>query len=539
MTSTVDATNAWSQVESRLLHDPCRRLNTAEEACSRWAAEPSRVALSVCEADGSVRHWTYAELDRLAARCAQVFASAGLVHGDRIAAVLSRQVESLIVALAAWRSGLIYVPLYCGFGADALVYRITTAGAGAVVVDHRWLETFTIARNQIDYDLRVYTVDGKPGPDQDLWAEIDHADADGPAADTTATDLATLMFTSGTSGRPKACEMPHGGLLSLVPFAWHTLGVGHETNELLFTTADPGWSYGLYTTGVVPMSLGVRRVIYTGDFDPVAWHRVMSAEGVTAITAAPSAYRRLTPEFAVRGVPGALQVASAAGEPLPAVTAADWEATGAPPIHDGYGLSEVGMPLGDLAVPESGTKPGSIAGPIPGFTVTLVNAEGEPVAEGEAGRIAVRRPPYQLSQGYENVPEQWAERWVGDHFVTEDIAAIGSDGRWRFVGRADDMIITSGMNVSPIEVETVLLEQAGVSEAAAVAAEDPVRGIVVRAVVVADTTAPDRDAHREQLRAAVKARVARHAAPRIIDFVDMLPRTEVGKLRRAALRSET
>lgn len=477
-------------------------------------------------------------LDRLAARCARVFASAGIVHGERVAAVLSRQVESLIVALAAWRSGLVYVPLYCGFGSDALAHRITTAGAGTVVVDHRWLETFTTARNQVGCDLRVYTVGGKPGPDQNLWAEIDHADADGPTANTTATDLATLMFTSGTSGHPKACEIPHGGLLSLVPFAWHALGVGHDTDELLFTTADPGWSYGLYTTGVVPMSLGVHRVIYTGDFDSVAWHRVMSEEGVTTVATAPSAYRRLTQEFASRGVPETLRVASAAGEPLPAATAEDWQATGAPPIHDGYGLSEVGMPLGDLAVPESGTKPGSIAGPIPGFAVELVDAEGEPVAEDEIGQIAVRRPPYQLSQGYENVPDQWAERWVGDHFVTEDLATIGSDDRWRFVGRADDMIITSGMNVSPIDVETVLLEQSGVAEAAAVAAEDPHRGIVVRAVVVPDSTAPHPDTHREQLRAAVKARVARHAAPRIIDFIDTLPRTEVGKLRRAALRSE-
>lgn len=523
----------WRDVENHLSGDPAEGLNTAVEACRRWASDLSRLALVVCEPDGTSTHWTYAELERRASRCAYVFAEAGLRRGDRVAAVLTRQVESLIVALATWRSGLVYVPLYCGFGSDAMSYRIETAGAPLVVSDTRFRTTVDEARAQLSHDVDVMTVGQPWAGDGSLWTEIERA-SDGPLVDTAAADTATVMFTSGTSGPPKACTMPHSAVPALIPFARYALGV--DENSVLFTTADPGWSYGLYSTGIVPMALGVPRVIFTGAFDPAAWQRVMRTEKVTCIAAAPSAYRRLAPELAECGVPPTLVNAAAAGEPLAPAIAHAWASTGAPPIHDGYGLSEVGMVLGDLRSPETGTAPGSLAGPVPGFDVCLVDQDGEPVAVGEVGRIAVRRPRYQLSDGYENVPAQWEARWVGELFVTEDLARIGDDGRWRFVGRADDMIITSGYNVSPLEVEDALLREPGVVEAGVVAAEDPDRGTVVRAVVVRTTDAPPADEHREALRAAVKAHVARYAAPRIVDFVDVLPRTEVGKLRRAALR---
>jgi acetyl-CoA synthetase len=530
-----DPDQIWARIESGLSTDPRKGLNTAVEACGRYAGQSGRLALVVREPDGSAQRWTYEELDRLAARTARVFATAGLRRGDRVAAVLTRQVESLVVALAAWRSGLVYVPLYCGFGSDAMAHRIEVSRAALVVADGRFREPLAQAQSQLSTDVHVLIVGATHAGDRSFWSEVEQAAPDGPQADTSATDLATLMFTSGTTGAPKACIMPHGGLVSLLPFAIHALAA--DSNSMLFTTADPGWSYGLYTTGVVPMSLGVPRVIYTGDFDPAAWRRVMVDEHVTHLAAAPSAYRRLAAEFATAGMPADLVIAAAAGEPLPSAVAQAWQAAGGPPIHDGYGMSEVGMLLGDLSNPESGTQAGSLAGPIPGFELSLIDESGDTVETGQPGRITVHSPRYQLSIGYENVPDQWTARWRGEQFVTDDLAQVAPDGRWQFVGRADDMIITSGFNVSPVEVESVLLQQPGVAEAAVVAAQDPARGTVVRAVVVRAENAPDPEAQRAQLRAVVTERVARYAAPRVIDFVDSLPRTEVGKIRRAALRT--
>lgn len=534
LVTTTEDEQIWTAAERTLSRDPASGVNTAVEACGRYAGHPGRLALIVCEPDGSARRWTYSELDALASRCARMFASAGLRRGDRVAAVLGRQVESLVCALAAWRSGLVYVPLYCGFGSDALAYRIEVSRSGMVVADQRYRDVLDEALARVPGDVHVVTVGRGHQGDRSFWEEIERAAPDGPEADTTVDEPATLMFTSGTTGAAKACVIPHGGLISLLPYAAHGLAAG--PGDLLFTTADPGWSYGLYTTGVAPMARGVPRVIYTGDFDASAWRRLMVAHGVTHLAAAPSAYRLLVRTLSTEGPVPSLTGAVSAGEPLPADLAQAWQSLPEPAIRDGYGLSEVGMVLADLGDPLSATEPGSLAGPVPGFEVSLVDDAGDPVAAGEPGRIAIRRPRYQLSTGYENVPRQWAERWIDDLFVTEDIARVDDGGRWRFIGRADDMIITSGFNVSPVEVESVLLDQPGVADAAVVAATDPRRGTVVRAVVVLQPGAPGSEVHRDELRAAVHARVARYAVPRIIDFVDSLPRTEVGKLRRSALR---
>lgn len=538
MRAALNPDQVWARVEAGLSRDPADGLNTAQETCGRYTAERGRLALLVRHADGTSERWTYRELYQAAAKAARMFARAGLRPGDRVAGLLSRQVESWIVALAAWRSGLVYVPLFCGFGSDALVYRLRSSAAKLLVVDHRWRDTAETALSAADQDLTVLTVTGPRGEglvagDRSFWAEWERSDADGPEAATSAGDPATLLFTSGTTGDPKSCVMPHSALLSLIPFAQYSLGVG--AGDLLFTTADPGWAYGLYSTGAVPMALGVPRVIYSGDFDPAAWFRVLREEAVTSIAAAPSAYRKLLSVLRRDGAPAELASAAAAGEPLDADTAAEWAKHGAPAIRDGYGLSEVGMVLADLTGgPEP--EPGTLSGPIPGFVVHLVDPAGHPVAPGESGLIAIERPRYQLSSGYENRPDAWAKRWQGDLFVTEDRACVRPDGRWRFLGREDDMIIASGYNISPVEVERVLAEHPNVIEAGAVAAPGPSGGTVVRAVLVrADNELPATELEN-QLRSAVLQRVGAHARPRIFDYADALPRNEVGKLQRAKLR---
>jgi acetyl-CoA synthetase len=533
---TAPAERVWHEVEAGVSRDPATGLNTAHEVCGRYAGEAGRLALVVRRADGSAQRWTYRDLDRAAARAAAVFARAGLRRGDRVAGVLSRQAESWITALAAWRSGLVYVPLFCGFGVDALALRLRASGARLVVADQRWRAGLDEALATLDDAPEVLTVArerGRADGTRDFWAELDAVGPDGPAVDTAASDLATLLFTSGTTGEPKACAMPHSAVLAVVPFARYSLAVGPR--DLLFTSADPGWAYGLYSTGAAPMALGVPRVLYDGDFDPVAWWRMMREERVTCIAGAPSAYRRLLAPLERDGVLPDLAAAVAAGEPLDADTAQRWTAAGAPAIRDGYGLTEVGMVLCDLAG-DRPPEPGTLGGPLPGFVVELVDDAGEPVEPGSSGRIAIRRPRYTLTTGYENRPEAWAARWHGDLFVTDDRAVVRADGRWQFLGREDDIIVTRGYNVGPVEVERIIGEHPAVAEVAVVAAPDGRGGTVVRAVLVAADPAAPREGVEQDVRDAVARRLGRHASPRIVDWVDALPRNEVGKLQRAKLR---
>ena len=469
-------TEVWERVAAGLDQDPSEGLNTARECCERHAGDRSRLAITVRHADGTSQRWTYFDLAHYASMAAEVFARAGLRRGDRVAAVLSRQIETWICALAAWRSGLTYVPLFCGFGADALAYRLRASQAKLLVVDHQWRAGAQQALELLDADMDVVTVSGPQGRgihagDRSFWAELDTAGTSTPAVNTAADEAATLLFTSGTTGQPKACVIPHSGFVSLIPYVDHALGL--RVGDLLFTTSDPGWAYGLYTTGLVPMSRGIPLLSYSGPFDPSAWLDVIAAESATYITAAPTAFRSLVAAIGRRGAaPPTLRAAAGAGEPLDADTVSSWQSLTGTPIRDGYGLTEVGMALANLADPDTGLVPGAMGTNVPGFEAMLVDADGEPLTGEATGAIAVRRPEFQLATGYDNADEAWQDRWKGDLFVTEDRARRDADGRWWFVGRDDDIIVTAGYNVGPIEVETVLLEHPAVAEAAVVAAPD-------------------------------------------------------------------
>lgn len=536
--STTD--RAWAAIESQLDRDPFGAdFNTAHEACTRYASDPGRPALTIRHEDGSADRWTYSELDRQAAKAARVFVRAGLRPGDRVAGLLSRQVESWITALAAWRSGLVYVPLFGGFGPEPIALRLKAAHAAAVVVDTRYREALQQAQQLGDLDVAVFVTGAAPAPgDRSFWSELDEADTDGPIVPTRLGDPATVLFTSGTSGTPKACVMTHAAFLSVMPYAVSVLGLSPHSNDVVFSTADPAWAYGLYSTGASVMALGVHRVMYTGPFVPEKWYRVLQEERATVVTTAPAALRRWTEPLAKGGVPPGLRLVAAAGEPLTEAVASAWAATGAPPVRNGYGLSEVGMLLGDVLDADVPLHPGKIAGVIPGFDVFLADRDGAPVGADESGLVAVRRPRHQMSAGYENVPDLWETRWREDVFLTEDRAVRDTAGRWQVLGRDDDIIIASGHNVSPVEVENALLQHPGVAEAAAVAHVDDTYGNVVRAVVVRTGPEPGESEMVEELKGLVAQRVGRYAAPRVVDFVSELPRTEVGKLRRSALRVE-
>ncbi len=220
---------------------------------------------------------------------------------------------------------------------------------------------------------------------------------------------------------------------------------------------------------------------------------------------------------------------------MDAETVEGWSAVTETELRDGYGLTEVGMVLSNLGRPALNVRPGWLAAAVPGFAVELVDESGQFVPPGEPGALRVHRPRFQLTTRYENALDAWERRWVDGRFVTDDLFVRDEAGRYRFVGRSDDIVVTSGYNVGPAEVEAVLLRHPDIREAAVVAHPDPERGSIVRAVVVA---APGVDQERlsKDLQDDVRRSIGRHAYPRLIDFVDELPRTSTGKVRRADLR---
>ncbi|MDQ6522914.1 AMP-binding protein [Nocardioides sp. LHD-245] len=530
----------WEAAVARLDWPLSRGLNTAHEAADRWGRDRARLAYILHHPDGSSERWTFAELAETSSRLATAWRKAGLRPGDRVAGVVGQQTEAYIAALAAWRAGFVYMPLFAGFGTTALADRLAGGDPKVVVVDHHHRDQVDAALAAGGIDPAVYTVAGPGGRglrhgDRSFWAELESHDALTSPVETLPSDPATLIYTSGTTGAPKGCLQAHQLILTVQPYIRHVFGLQPE--DLIFAGASPGWSYGLYTVGICPQALGHARVAYSGDFDPEAWLRIIDRERVTFIGAAPSAYRRLvaTAERGA-GIPRSVRGASSSGEPLDAPLASAWRRLTGHDLQDGYGQSELAMVLANLTGTDEPVEPGALAAAVPGFDVELVDADGVP--QERSGIIAVRRPQYQASVGYQGRDDLWQDRWRGEYFLTGDLAEIDDAGRYRFVGREDDLIVTSGYNVGPSEVEAIILGRPGVADAAVVAAPDPKRGSAVRAVVVADGTV-DRERLTAEIQEAVREGLGRHAWPRIVDFVDELPRTETGKIRRHALRARS
>ncbi|MGI9659282.1 MAG: acyl-CoA synthetase [Gaiellaceae bacterium] len=478
-------------------------------------------------------------LQRRAGRIANVLRRGGVRQGDRVAGLMGRRPASFAVPLALWQLGAVYVPLFSGFRRDAIGVRLEDAGVRAVVTDPGNRSSLA----GLEKDLTLFMVGDWPSVGRgrssageiDLDREADEADELSGLVETRLNDPATIMYTSGTSGRPKGCVIPHRGIINLAPYVEHCLALAPD--DLLFSTADTGWSFGLYTSGLTPLALGNSRLLYEGGFDAAEWWRAMEELGVTHVASAPTGFRQLAVKgtAAIDKMPTMLRAATAGGETLD-TNSIDWfrEEIGVT-IYDSYGLTELGMLVANLRGP--GAKkpaPGSMGFAVPGFDVQLVDDEGAPVGGEDEGQVAVRDDGWFLSSTYWGREEEWDARIRNGYWVTEDRARRDVEGRFWYVGRSDDVIVTAGYNVGPAEVEGVLLEHPAVAEAACVGEPDERKGHVIAAHVVLVEEAPE--GLLDELRQMVGERVGWHAAPRTLREHTALPRTESGKVRRKALR---
>ena len=471
-------------------------------------------------------------LQRRAGRIASVLRRGGIRPGDRVAGLMGRRPAAFAVPLALWRLGAVYVPLFSGFRRDSIGVRLEDAGVKAVVTDPANRSNLA----GLEKKLTLFLVGGRPSSGEvDLDREADEADELSSLFETKLSDPATIMYTSGTSGRPKGCVIPHRGIINLVPYVEHCLALAPD--DLLFSTADTGWSFGLYTTFLSPLALGCSRLLYAGGFDAPAWWRAIGELGVTHLASAPTGFRQL----AVKGTeamgiePTMLRAATGGGETLDS-NSIDWfrehvDVT----IHDSYGLTELGMLVANLRGPgASAPTPGSMGFALPGFDVQLVDDEGSPVGAEEEGQVAVRDDGWFLSSTYWGRDAEWHARIRNGYWVTEDRARRDEQGRFWYVGRSDDVIVTAGYNVGPAEVEGVLLEHPAVAEAACVGEPDERKGQVITAHVVLFGEAPE--GLLDELRQMVGERVGWHAAPQHMREHPALPRTESGKVKRKVLR---
>ena len=474
---------------------------------------------------GEGETWTYADLRERAERIARVLVEdMGLVPGNRV--LLHGPNTPELVA--------------CWFG-------ILLAG-GIVVATMPLLRagelTKVIAKAEISHGLADTRVSGEVeaaaaeqpvlrellsfGPGGELESRARAGAAAFEPVRTAADDVALIAFTSGTTGVPKGCVHFHRDVLAICDtFARRILD---PRPEHVFTgTAPLGFTFGLGVLVLFPMRFGA-------SFVPIAQPAMerlvetIARHGVTTLATAPTMYRALLRGANVSDL-RSLQACISAGEPLPATVAKAWfEATGVR-IVDGIGSTEMLHIF--IAARAENAKFGSVGTPVPGYEATVVDANMQPVPPGTVGRLAVRGP---TGCRYLDDPRQ-AEYVIDGWNVTGDAFRLDEDGYFWFEARNDDLIISSGYNISPFEVETALLEHPAVAECAVIGAPDEDRGHIVCGYVVPVQDVARDDALVEELQTHVKERIAPYKYPRRIEFVDALPRTPTGKVQRSRLRA--
>jgi acetyl-CoA synthetase/medium-chain acyl-CoA synthetase len=456
-------------------------------------------------------------------------AALGLQRGDPLLVMLPRVPAWHIAMIAGLKLGALVIPCTSTLRTKDIAYRLRHSGARGVVTTTE--QAAEVDRAAVDVPIRV-ALGGAPSGWHDWDGLLARAAATGVAARTRSDEPALCYYTSGTTKEPKAVLHAHA-----YTFAHRWTGeywLDLQRTDLHWTTADTGWAKAAYGVLFGPWMNGVATFMYHGRFDPERQLDLLERYEVSTFCAPPTEYRLLvTRDLGRRRLPRLRHCASA-GEPLNPEAIHAWHDAFGLLVHDGYGQTESIILAGNL--PSLPIRPGSMGKPFPGHDLRVIDADGAELPAGEIGELGLRGRPPSLFLEYWKNPEETAGCRRGEWYLTGDRAIRDEDGYLWFVARADDVIISAGYRIGPFEVESALLEHPAVVESAVVASPDPVRGEVVKAfVVLASGHAPGPELV-QALQAHVKRVTAPYKYPREIEFVDALPKTASGKIRRVELR---
>jgi 2-aminobenzoate-CoA ligase len=462
--------------------------------------------------------WSYEELRERSGRVARVLVEEmGLVPGNRVLLHGPNTPELIACWFGILRAGGVVVATMPLLRARELVKVIAKAKVTHALVDGRLAEEVEAARAQQPVLGAIKQ-----------FEELDGRDAAFESVATCADDVALIAFTSGTTGEPKGCMHLHRDLLATCDtFGRHILDP--RPDQVFSGTPPLAFTFGLGGLVLFPLRFGASTAPCAKP-GPDAVLEAIERHAITTLFTAPTAYRAMLGKATGRRL-DSLRMCVSAGEPLPASVSDGWfERTGVR-IVDGIGSTEM-LHIFIASRPED-AKPGSTGTAVPGYEAMIVDAHMNPLPPGEVGRLAVRGP---TGCRYLDDPRQ-TSYVVGGWNLTGDAFRMDADGYFWFQARTDDMIISSGYNISGAEVESALLEHPAVGECAVVASPDDERGHVVKAFVVVTPDATPTDALTADLQAHVKARIAPYKYPRRIEFLDALPRTPTGKVQRTRLRA--
>jgi acetyl-CoA synthetase len=489
---------SWASLWS-LFDGTEEQLNIAHECLDRH--DPAGVAARIAYADGRVDTPTFGELTRSTAQFAHLLEALGIGKGDRIGVMMEPSPGFYTAVFGALKRGAVVAPLYTLFGPDAVRDRLDDCQASLVIVD----EVGEPVVRPLGYRTLRY--------DTELAPRL--ADHPGTYATTTAgRDAAVLQYTSGTTRQlPEGVPHDHRAIVTLARAGLFALGL--KPGDRYFCPSSPAWGHGLWHGTIAPWSLGVALGTFSGRFSIDRLADALRDLQITNLAAASTIYRMLL-RSGRAGDLEHLAKASYTGEELDTGAQEAFRAATGVPVCGMYGTTETGVILANYpGFPDYEPRAGALGQPLPGCEVAVLAPDGTFSPPDTVGEISVRR----------------RSAWFG----AKDLGTVDADGYFYYGGRADDVIISAGWTISPLEVERSLLSHPDVSDAAVIGAPDPLRGLIVKAYLVAARAGDEFVAELQQL---VRSELSPHEYPRQIEFVDSLPKTPNGKVDRRTLREQ-
>ena len=518
MTTTTTTARSYEKACGEHRWEVPPRYNIAADVCDKHPRD--KLAMVFEDFRGTKRDATWGEMQSLAARAANVLRAHGVQRGDRVAVVAPASPETAAIFFGTWKIGAILLSMSVLYGDEGIRHRVADSQPKLIVC----------SRDQADR-MPDELVDEVVILDDGLLAGVDdHAET----VDTAADDPAQLYYSSGTTGLAKGILHAHRYILAHEEFVYcHDVRDG----ELFHGMGEWAWAAGIAPL-LGPWRLGATQFVYAreGGFDPAKQLEVLSRHGVTNVFTTPTAMRAMMAiDDAGERYPQKFRIVCSAGEPLNPEAIRWFREQYGVTVLDYYGLTE-SYPL-CANFPFMEVREGSMGRPMPGWDVRILDEDEQPVTPGERGEICLRsrsNPHYPL--GYWENREASEETFGGEWFHSKDAAQEDDDGYYWYAGRADDVIISAGYRIGPFEVESACIEHPAVREAAAVASPDPTRGHVVKAFVVLGEGKEPSERLADEIKTFVRGHLSAYAYPRKIEFVDELPKTLTGKIRRVELR---
>ena len=513
------------------------RFNMATACCDRHAADASKLALIYVDEDGGARHLPFAHMRDLSKRFANVLRADGLARGDRVAVFLSQSIELPIVHLAAFRSGLISIPLFALFGEDALEFRLSNSNAKAVVTDEGGFAKLLKIRDRLPDLKHIYLVDAvAPAGAKSFWQAVENASADFATVDTSADDPAIIIYTSGTTGNPKGALHAHRALLGHLPCVEMVHDFLPKPGDLAWTPADWAWIGGLYNALFASWYHGVPIVGHRAKkFEPQAAMELMAEHNIRNAFLPPTALK-LMRQANVKHDGVKLRSILTGGESLGAELLGWVRATFGIDAHEVYGQTECNLVVSNNAR-LTPIVPGSMGVATPGFDVQIVNDKGEILPRGERGIVGVRAPNPCMMLEYWRNEEATRKKYAGAFLLTGDLGVQDDGGYFWYVSREDDVITSAGYRIGPSEIEHTLMKHPAVAMSAVVGIPDPIRTESIKAWIVLRPGFVPGDALAKEIQEFVKVQLAAHEYPRFVQFAKELPMTATGKVLRRELRA--